>query len=123
MMRDLIKATKALSDESRLRVLNLLFERECCVCEVMQTLNISQSRASRILLALYDAGFLRRRKEGLWTFYSIDETKEFYPDLFKAVRKASAGDETIKGDRERLKKAERVGPGCIRGQVIQLSVS
>ena len=64
MMRDVIKATKALSDETRLRVLNLLLERDCCVCEVMQALDISQSNASRNLAALYDAGFLARRKEG-----------------------------------------------------------
>ena len=55
---------KALSDETRLRVLNLLLERECCVCEVMQALNISQSRASRALKSLHDAGILKLEKEG-----------------------------------------------------------
>ena len=75
-MQDLIKATKALSDETRLRILNLLNERECCVCEVMQALDISQTRASRNLGALYDAGFLRQRKEGLWSLYSINKDKE-----------------------------------------------
>jgi len=71
-MRDLVKAIKALSDETRLRILNLLLEQECCVCEVMQALDISQTRASRNLSALYNAGFLRLRKEGLWSLYSID---------------------------------------------------
>ena len=72
-MRQLIKCLKALSDESRLRVLNLILERECCVCEVMQVMEISQSKASRILSALYDAGLLRLRKEGRWALYSVDE--------------------------------------------------
>ena len=112
MMRELIKATKALSDETRLRVLNLLLERECCVCEVMQALDISQSQASRTLTALYDAGFLRRRKEGLWAVYSIDETKEFCPELIGTVRKALEGNKLVESDRERLGKAERLGPGC-----------
>ncbi len=40
---------KALSDETRLRISSLLLERECCVCEVMQALDISQTRASRNL--------------------------------------------------------------------------
>ena len=40
-------------------MLNLLLERECCVCEVMQVMEISQSKASRILSALYDAGLLK----------------------------------------------------------------
>ncbi len=115
-MRELTKAFKALSDETRLRILNLLLERECCVCEVMQALNISQTRASRNLSALYDAGFLKLSKDGLWSLYSIDRDgmEEYYSDLVDAVRKALEGNRVVEADRERLKKAERVGPGCVR---------
>ena len=55
-------------------MLNLLLQRECCVCEVMQALNISQTRASRNLSMLYNAGFLKQRREGLWAYYSIDKS-------------------------------------------------
>ena len=72
-MQSLIKAMKALSDETRLRILKVLLEKDCCVCEVMQALDISQSRASRNLNALYNAGFLKMRKEGLWSLYSIEK--------------------------------------------------
>ena len=114
-MQDLIKAIKALSDETRLRILNILLERECCVCEVMQALGISQTRASRNLSALYNAGFLKLRKEGLWSLYSInrDGTEDYYSDLLDAVRKALESNKAIGSDRERLRKAERVGPGCV----------
>jgi ArsR family transcriptional regulator len=114
-MRELVKAFKALSDETRLRILNLLLERECCVCEVMQALNISQSRASRNLSALYDAGFLNLRREGLWALYSIDKEglKEHYTDLVEAVRKGLEGNETALQDRLRLRSAKRIGPGCV----------
>jgi len=114
-MYDLIKATKALSDETRLRILNILLERECCVCEVMQALGISQTRASRNLSALYDAGFLKLRKEGLWSVYSINRegTEDYCSHLLDAVRKALKGNKVINSDRERLRKAERVGPGCV----------
>jgi ArsR family transcriptional regulator len=64
-MYDLVKAMKALSEDTRVRIINLLLVRECCVCEVMQALEISQTRASRNLSMLYDAGFLKMRKEGL----------------------------------------------------------
>ena len=113
-MRDVIKAFKSLSDETRLRILNLLLERECCVCEVMQALDISQTRASRNLSALYDAGFLKLKKNGLWSLYSIDkEGMEGYLSyLTKAVTKALEGNKIVDADRERLRKAERVGPGC-----------
>ena len=113
-MRNLIKAAKALSDETRLRILNLLTERECCVCEVMQALEISQSKASRGLSALYDAGFLKLRREALWSFYSIiDETEEFYAELVSVVRKALKDNEVVQADRERLRRAERVGPSYV----------
>ena len=115
-MRELIKATKALSDETRLRILNVLLERECCVCEVMQALNISQTRASRNLSTLYDAGFLRLRKEGLWSLYSIDREgmPAYLPQLVEAVKKALEGNKVAARDRERLIRAERVGPGRVR---------
>ena len=113
-MQDLIKAVKALSDETRLRILKILLERECCVCEVMQALDISQSRASRNLGALYDAGFLKLRKEGLWSLYSIKRDKEDYlSDLLKATRKALKDNKILESDLERLRKAERVGPNCV----------
>jgi ArsR family transcriptional regulator len=113
-LRDTVKAFKALSDETRLRILNILLERECCVCEVMQALDISQTRASRNLAALYDAGFLRLRKDGLWSLYSIDKEsmQEYLTDLVQAVTKALQGNKEVGLDRKRLKKAERVGPGC-----------
>ena len=74
-MQDFIKASAALSDITRLRILNILLVRECCVCEVMQALEISQTRASRNLSILYDAGFLSQRKAGLWTHYAVDREK------------------------------------------------
>lgn len=114
-MRDVVKAFKALSDETRLRILNLLLERECCVCEVMQALEISQTRASRNLSTLYDAGFLKLRKEGLWSLYSIpkEEPEEYYAHLVDTVRKALKDNKVVDKDRERLRKAERVGPTCV----------
>ena len=113
-MRDFVKASKALSDETRLRIMNLLLERECCVCEVMQALQISQTRASRNLSALHDAGFLKLRKDGLWSLYSLDNKgmDDYMIGLVDSVRKALDGNRMAAMDRERLKKAERIGPGC-----------
>jgi len=113
-MRETIKTFKALSDETRLRILNILLERECCVCEVMQALDISQTRASRNLTALYDAGFLKLRKDGVWSLYSVDrdEMNEYLTDLVRAVTKSLKGNRILEEDRERLRKAVRVGPSC-----------
>ena len=115
-MRDTVKAFKVLSDETRLRMLNMLLERECCVCEVMQALGISQSKASRGLSALYDAGFLKMRKDGLWSLYSIDSDgmADYLSELVAAVRKSLESNNTAALDKERLKKAQRVGARCLR---------
>ena len=87
-MNSLTRAAKAISDETRLRILNLVQEQECCVCEVMQALDISQTRASRNLKILFDAGFLNMRNDGLFTLYSIKhDNGHFYTDLVTAVRK------------------------------------
>jgi len=114
-MYNTVKAVKALSDETRLRMINLLVERECCVCEVVQAMQISQTRASRNLMMLYDAGFLKLKKEGLWSLYSLD--KENLPEhlvkLVEAVESALAQNKVAALDKKRLKKAERVGPRCV----------
>jgi len=65
-MRELIKVLKALSDEVRLRILKILQERdELCVCEIMQALDISQTRASRNLGILRNAGIVTGRRGGV----------------------------------------------------------
>lgn len=110
-MRDLVRAAKALSDETRLRILNLLFERECCVCEVMQVLDISQTRASRNLKVLYDAGFLKVRREGLWVYYSLDKSnlESYLSLLLKAIERGLTNSKIVVSDRERLKETQRLG--------------
>jgi ArsR family transcriptional regulator len=112
IVRELVRAAKALSDETRLRILNLLLERECCVCEVMQVLDISQTRASRNLNILYAAGFLKVRRQGLWAYYSIDRTAPggHLPLLLKAVAVGLTKSKTAALDRQRLEKTEGCTP-------------
>lgn len=111
-MRDITKAFKALSDETRLRIVNILLERECCVCEVTQALDISQTRASRNLNVLLDAGFLKLRKDGLWSLYSIDldSLTGYQSALIEATTAALKDNGIAQIDKERLKKARRAQP-------------
>jgi len=92
----------------------VLLERECCVCEVMQALDISQSRASRNLGILQDAGFLKARRDGAWIVYSIDrQTANRYAiSLAQLLKDSLASDGVFAEDKERLSHAVRVGPGC-----------
>jgi ArsR family transcriptional regulator, arsenate/arsenite/antimonite-responsive transcriptional repressor len=113
-MRDLVRILKALSDETRLRVLNMLFVRECCVCEIIQVLGISQPRVSHHLSALYNAGLLKMRRQGLFALYSIDweEMEEYSADLIKAVQKGLHGNPLAVADLNKLAVTERILPGC-----------
>jgi ArsR family transcriptional regulator len=71
---------KVLADEARLQMLWLLFnKRELCVCDIMAVLEITQSKASRHLAALRNAGLATDRKEGLWSYYSLRSVDD--PDI------------------------------------------
>ncbi len=116
-MQGLLKAMKALSDETRLRILNILLEKEeCCVCEIMQALDISQSRASRNLGILQDAGFLKARRDGAWMVYSVDwQTANRHAiSLTQLLKESLLSNELLEKDKQRLKHAKRIGPGCPR---------
>ena len=86
-MRDELKAFRALSDETRLRIFRLLLQGESSVCDVVKSLGISQASASRGLRALHDAGFLKLKKEGTWCLYSIDHdgANGYLKDLIRVV--------------------------------------
>ncbi len=82
-MEKLIDVLKALSDETRLRIINLLYEKELCVCDIMEALQISQAKASRHLIYLKNAGLVRDRKFAQWAYYSMsrDESMKFIDSL------------------------------------------
>ena len=88
-MFTLSELLKALSDETRLRIINLIFEKELCVCDIMETLAITQTKASRHLGILRNSGLVEDRKSAQWVYYSISEEKklEFLKSLvFEALR-------------------------------------
>ena len=62
----------ALSDETRLRIVECLGEGEQCVCDLMATLDTAQSRLSFHLKTLKDAGLVNDRREGRWMYYSLN---------------------------------------------------
>jgi len=69
----------ALSDETRLEVIELLRKGERCVCELTDSLDAAQSRLSFHLRVLKDAGIVRDRKDGRWVHYELS------PEAFEEV--------------------------------------
>ena len=66
---------KALSDPTRLKIVYLLSYGELCVCEIMAALDKPQPTVSHHLNILKNAGFLKWRKEGVWTHYRLSNSK------------------------------------------------
>ena len=64
---------KALSDETRLRILALIWDDEKCVCEIEDCLSLTQSNASRHLTALKNAGLLSCYKHAQWAYYKLSD--------------------------------------------------
>jgi ArsR family transcriptional regulator, arsenate/arsenite/antimonite-responsive transcriptional repressor len=62
----------ALSEPLRLRVLELLQQRELCVCDLCDALQVSQSKLSFHLKTLKEAGLVNSRQEGRWIYYSLN---------------------------------------------------
>jgi ArsR family transcriptional regulator, arsenate/arsenite/antimonite-responsive transcriptional repressor len=65
---------RALSDETRLKILEQLSEGEQCVCDLTDALEAGQSLMSFHLKTLKEAGLLRDRRQGRWVYYSLDPT-------------------------------------------------
>ncbi len=68
---------KALGDETRLRIMGLLvLHGELCVCDFEGLLDISQSKSSRHLRYLYNAGLVENRREGKWMYYRVPDVPD-----------------------------------------------
>ncbi len=83
-MEGMARLFKALADETRVRIMALILEHgELCVCDCMYILQISQSKASRHLRYLANAGLLRPRRDAVWMYYDVP--KEPDPDRDKLL--------------------------------------
>ena len=67
---------RALADPTRLRLLNLIADREICVCYFVEILRISQPKVSRHLAYLRRAGIAVSRREGKWMHYRLVAPKD-----------------------------------------------
>ena len=71
-LEDISQTFKALSDPIRLKIIFLLLERDSlCVCEIVDTLCLSQSTVSRHLAYLKNSGIVKSWREGVWMHYSL----------------------------------------------------
>jgi len=67
-----LKTISSINDETRLKILRFIHENdEVCVCDIENSFEMIQSRISRHLKILKEAGFLKVDRKGRWAYYSI----------------------------------------------------
>ncbi len=92
---------KALSDPNRVRVLKLLQEKELCVCEIQEFLQLAQSTVSRHMKTLEDAGLVEHRRQGTWIMYSLprDPESAYEVTMLKNLEEWLEDDKELQGMR------------------------
>ncbi|MFB4168848.1 ArsR/SmtB family transcription factor [Virgibacillus sp. JSM 102003] len=70
---------KLLGDKTRLTMVKILDNHDCCVCEFVEIFNASQPSISQHLRKLRDVGLVKEERRGQWIFYSINKSNDYYP--------------------------------------------
>lgn len=112
-VRPVSRLFKALSDETRLRIIALLSHGELCVCHIHEALGISQSGASRHLAILRAAGVVEDRRDGAWVYYRLlrQDDADRERQLRELVQSFARRD-VLRRDVQRLLRTR--GPGACR---------
>lgn len=116
-MEELLAIFKALSDETRLRIIKLLEQGELCVCDITAALDMVQPKVSFHLATLREAGLIRDRKQGKWIHYSLNEKDLFRRMLILSACERMQGS-TMAADRKRLEVF--LGEKDRTGRVVEL---
>ncbi|MBE0425960.1 MAG: metalloregulator ArsR/SmtB family transcription factor [Nitrospirae bacterium] len=98
---DLLNVFKALSDETRVKILKLLEHGELCVCDIVAALDTIQPKVSFHLGVLKEAGLIRDRKRGKWVHYRIDDSDIFKRFLILSILE-KIPEENLTKEKERL---------------------
>jgi DNA-binding transcriptional ArsR family regulator len=103
-MFDFMNVTRALADENRVRIVAALQDRELCVCQIIDLLQLSPSTVSKHLSILRNARLLNGRKEGRWMHYSLarDPQRPMVAEAIDWVLRSIETDARVRTDRERL---------------------
>jgi ArsR family transcriptional regulator len=102
-MNELLLIFKALSEETRLRIIKLLERGELCVCDITAALDMVQPKVSFHLSALKEAGLIKDRKQGKWIHYSLNEKDLFRRMLILSACERMQGS-VVSEDRKRLEE-------------------
>lgn len=102
-MKKVLTVTRALGDENRLRVLGMLQNGELCVCRIIEMLGLAPSTVSKLISILNQAGLVKSRRAGKWTYYRlVNEADGPEAAIVAWVLRQLKNDPKIIADRVRL---------------------
>ena len=102
-MNDLVLLGKALADPTRVRLLVALRQRELCVCELADAMEMSLSTLSTHLQTVRQAGVISARREGKWIYYRLDPGHAALLDtVFQHFAAPLGTDQRLRRDAERV---------------------
>ncbi|MBP1950852.1 ArsR/SmtB family transcription factor [Virgibacillus litoralis] len=87
---------KLLGDKTRLTMVKLLDNHDCCVCEFVEIFKVSQPSISQHLRKLRDVGLVKEERRGQWIFYSINKSNDYYPFVEKLLNQLPDQDFRLK---------------------------
>lgn len=105
-MNELQNLFKALSDETRLRILVLLFHKKLCVCQIQGILKESQPKVSKHLAKLRDMGIVKDERQEQFIYYYIDKDNMMLRSILKMIIEDSEKFQLLIIDLEELKKSD-----------------
>lgn len=97
---------KTLSDETRLRILMLLYHKKLCVCQLQGIMEESQPKISKHLSKLKDRGLVKDAREEQFIFYYLNKDNKLLEEILKMLLTTMEDEGIMKNDLEQLKDAD-----------------
>ncbi len=111
-MRDFMNLTKALADETRVRVLMSLRDGELCVCQITELFGLAPSTVSKHLSILNQAGLVESRKAERWVYYRLpgQDAPKMVLSALAWTNQSIRNESRIAADTKQLKKVLKIDP-------------
>ena len=111
---DIVGVFKAIGDETRLRMVNVLRKDTLCVCDLEEILKLSQSNVSRHLTKLRSCKLIKSKKNAQWVYYSLNHDYiDKHPFLTELLAHELDMISQCRKDLMRLKKYRELGGDCM----------
>ena len=106
IMDKLMNLFKVLSDETRMRILVLLYHKKLCVCQIQGILEEGQPKISKHLGKLRDMGFVKDERQEQFIYYYLDKDNELLKDILEKIILNSKEYNVINKDLQSFEKGE-----------------